>query len=132
MIGEVAARNGVRLEADDPAFAVATLCELAFEDATRRLSEEISARLRQFEEAAQVLERRTGRYLAEEVKAAAEQIKKELGKETELGRLKTLELVSQVHRAHSRTAFLRWGAIGALTCAGALALGVWIGVYVLR
>jgi hypothetical protein len=127
VIGEVAVRHGIRVEVDDPAFAVATICELLLEEKAEALSENVQQRLEEFREAAQALETRAGKLVAMEVKAAAEGIRQELRKEAEHTRLRAVDLMEQIHRAHSRAALLRWGAIGALTCAGALAIGVWIG-----
>ena len=43
LIGEVAAKNGIRLEPDDPAFALVTLNETVLQDASAALTQEIRA-----------------------------------------------------------------------------------------
>ena len=41
LIGQVAAKNGIRLEPDDPAFALVTLNEAVLQDASAALTQEI-------------------------------------------------------------------------------------------
>ncbi|MBX6329770.1 MAG: hypothetical protein IRY89_14470 [Pseudolabrys sp.] len=53
LIGEVAARNGIRIEPDDPAFALVTLNQLVLEDAVKILVREIHAATADFESAAE-------------------------------------------------------------------------------
>jgi hypothetical protein len=58
LIGEVAARNGIRVESWDPAFALVTLNELVLEEIARRLTEEVHSGIAEFTEAVQKTEAR--------------------------------------------------------------------------
>jgi urease accessory protein UreH len=64
LIGEVAARNGIRIEPDDPAFALVTLNQLVLEEAVRNLVNEIRAATSDFECAAERIQNRAGAMLA--------------------------------------------------------------------
>ena len=48
LIGHVAAKNGIRLEPDDPAFALVTLNEAVLQDASAALTQEIRQVLNEF------------------------------------------------------------------------------------
>ncbi len=64
LIGEVAARNGIRIEPDDPAFALVTLNQLVLEEAVKNLVREIRAATADFESAAERVQSRVGAMLA--------------------------------------------------------------------
>jgi hypothetical protein len=77
LIGEVSAQNGIRLEPNDPAFALVTLNQLVLEETANRLFEQVSAILAQFSEALSKGEHLAGKTLAQEVKAVAADIRNE-------------------------------------------------------
>src|SRR5438270_12812908 len=77
LIGEVAAQNGIRLEPNDPAFALVTLNQLVLEETASRLLGQISATLAQFAESLSKGEHLAGKTLAQEVKAAAIEARRE-------------------------------------------------------
>lgn len=77
LIAEVAAQNGIRLEPDDPAFALVTLNQLVLEETANRLYGHISTALAQFTESLSKGERFAGKTLAQEVKAVAIEVRKE-------------------------------------------------------
>lgn len=64
LIGEVAARNGIRIEPDDPAFALVTLNQLVLEEAVKNLVREIHAATADFESAAEIVQNRAGSMFA--------------------------------------------------------------------
>ena len=64
LIGEVAARNGIRIEPDDPAFALVTLNQLVLEEAARNLVTEIRAATADFKSAAERVQSRAGSMFA--------------------------------------------------------------------
>ncbi len=66
LIGEVAARNGIRIEPDDPAFALVTLNQLVLEETVRRLVSEIRAATTDFESAVERVQSRAGAIFARE------------------------------------------------------------------
>jgi hypothetical protein len=132
LIWEVAARDGIRVEPGDPAFALVTLNQLVLEDAVARIGEHIRVGIAEFNQAVQKTENRAGKLLAEEVKDAAAEIREELQRDIETARVSAREILYEVHRKHSRAMFLRW-ALAAVSAAGAVfASGVWAGAHFLR
>ena len=132
LIGEVAARNGIRVESWDPAFALVTLNELVLEEIARRLTEELHAGIKEFTDAVQKTEARAGKLLAQQVKEAAAELRKELQRDIEGARLRASEIVLDVHRAHRRPAVIRWGAAGLIAGVGLFGSGLWIGAHYLH
>jgi len=132
LIGEVAARNGIRVEPGDPAFALVTLNQLVLEEATRQLTEEVRSGIAEFTVAVQKTETRAGKVLAQQVKAAAAELRQELQRDIETARLRAAEMVTQVHRAHRTSALVRWGATGLICAVTLLGAGLWIGAHYLR
>ena len=132
LIGEVAARDGIRVEPGDPAFALVTLNQLVLEEAVKQIGQHIHAGIAEFTDAVHKTEDRAGRILAEEVKAAAAELRLELQRDVETARVGAKEIVSEIHRSHTRAALIRWGATGILSAAGMFGAGLWIGVHYLR
>ena len=56
LIGEVAARNGIRVEPGDPAFALVTLNQLVLEETARQLTDEVRSGIAEFTVAVQKTE----------------------------------------------------------------------------
>src|SRR5215831_11893422 len=108
LIGEVAARDGIRVEPGDPAFALVTLNQLVLEDAVKQIREHIRSGIAEFTEAVQKTESRAGKVLAEEVKEAAAQVREELHRDVEAARIRAGEILSEVHRSATRAALIRW------------------------
>src|SRR5262245_8436468 len=70
MIGEVAARHGIRLEEDDPAFVLVTLAELMLKDAQDEFAAVVRKSIGEYEEAAERVQERAGHALAVAVRYA--------------------------------------------------------------
>jgi ubiquinone biosynthesis protein UbiJ len=132
LIGEVAARNGIRVEPGDPAFALVTLNQLVLEEAARQLTEEIRSGIAEFTVAVQRTETRAGKLLAQQVKEAAAEVRQELQRDIENARLKAADMVTQVHRAHKTSALVRWGAAGLICAVALFGAGLWIGAHWLQ
>jgi len=132
LIGEVAARNGIRVEPGDPAFALVTLNELVLEEAARQLTGEVRSGIAEFTVAVQKTETRAGKILAQQVKEAAAELRRELHQDIESARLKATEIVTEVHRAHRNSALVRWGAAGLICAVALFSAGLWIGAHWLR
>jgi hypothetical protein len=49
LISEVAAQNGIRVEPDDPLFALVTINRIVLEEATQKLQDQIQARISNFD-----------------------------------------------------------------------------------
>ena len=93
LIGEVAAKNGIRLEPDDPAFALVTLNETVLQDTVGSADARDSASLQSFAESLEKTENRAGKVLAQDVKVAAAELRRELNSDIENASLKANELV---------------------------------------
>lgn len=93
MIGQVAAKNGIRLEPDDPAFALVTLNEAVLQDALASLTQDIRQVLNSFTESLAKTEHRAGKALAQDVKTAAAELRQELNSDIEKASLKANEFV---------------------------------------
>jgi hypothetical protein len=78
LIGEVAARHGVTLKPDDPAFALVTLNHLVLEQAVAGLNEHAEKIAGEFEQSLARLETRTGSFVGTEVRKAAVEIRQSL------------------------------------------------------
>ena len=131
LIGEVAARNGIRVEPGDPAFALVTLNQLVLEDAVKQIGQQIHAGIAEFTDAVHKTEDRAGRILADEVKAAAAELRLELQRDVETARVGAKEIVCEIHRRHTRAALIRRGATGILSAAAMFGAGLWIGAHYL-
>ena len=60
LISEVAAQNGIRVEPDDPLFALVTINRIVLEDAAQKLRDQIHARISEFDASYQRADRRSG------------------------------------------------------------------------
>jgi hypothetical protein len=72
IIGEVAARHGVRLDEDDPAMVMATIAEIAFHDAQAELVAAIRAETAQFVRASGEVQERAGAQFGAALRKAIE------------------------------------------------------------
>lgn len=132
LIAEVAARDGIRVEPGDPAFALVTLNQLVLEDAAEQIREHIAAGVADFNEAVHRTEMRAGKMLAEEVKEAAAELRRELEQDIEKARLEANQIVQAVHQAHTKAALVRWVVASVVAAAGIFAAGLCIGAAWLR
>jgi hypothetical protein len=132
LIGEVAARNGIRVEPGDPAFALVTLNQLVLEDAIKQIGEHIQAGIVEFSDAVQKTENRAGRLLAEQVRSAAAELRCELQRDVDGARIEAKELVGEIQSIHTRGAMIRWGTAGLVAAATLFGAGLWIGAQYLR
>ena len=129
LIGEVAARHGIKVQSWDPAFALVTLNELVLEDIARRLTEEVHSGIAEFTDAVQKTETRAGKILAQQVNEAAAELRREMQRDIEDARLRANEIVLDVHRAHRKPAVIRWGAAGLIAGLALFGSGLWFGAH---
>jgi len=129
LIAAVRARNGIRIEPDDPVFALVTINELVLEEAVRRLSDEMDRRLAIFSAGMDQTERRAGKLLAQDVKNAAGQIRAEMQKDIDAAGMKAAYLVYKVDQAHKRPAMIRWIAVGLLADMVLVGFAFYAGMY---
>ena len=125
LIGEVAAKNGVRLDANDPAFALVTLNQLVLEETVAHLIENISLVLTQFSESLGKTERRAGSMLAQDAKIAASKFEAAL----------LAQLQPQNQQAHTQSKYLRlaewkWSVLGIVSATLLFGVGFALGVFI--
>lgn len=128
LIGQVAAKNGIRLEPDDPAFALVTLNEAVLQEASAALTQDIRQALNSFMESLAKTEQRAGKALAQDVKGAAAELRRELNTDIERASLKANELVMKVSAANARPAIAKWVAVGFLAALLLFLGGVMVGL----
>jgi hypothetical protein len=104
-----------------------TINQLVLEDAAAQIREHIRAGMGDFTEAVRKTEARGGGVLAEQVKDAVAELRRELERDVEKARLEASQIVYAVHEAHTRAALVRWAAAGVIAGAGLFAAGLWIG-----
>jgi hypothetical protein len=132
LIGEVAARDGIRIEPGDPAFALVTLNQLVLEDAVKQIGEHLRSGLDEFTEAVQKTEFRAGKVLAEEVKEAAAEVREELQRDIEAARIQAREILYEIHQKHSRATLVRCVVAAGATAIAVFVSGLWAGAHLLR
>lgn len=71
LIGEVAARYGIRLDPDDPAFALVALNQLVLEDAVQQIAGRLQGIVTELESAAENIGLRAGAAVAEQIRKGA-------------------------------------------------------------
>lgn len=132
LVAEVAARDGIRIEAGDPAFALVTLNQLVLEDAAEQIRDHIRAAMADFTDAVHKTEARAGGILAEQVKDAVAELRRELERDVEKARVEASQIVYAVHQAHTKARLTRWCAAGVMAGAGLFMAGLWIGADLFR
>ncbi len=116
LIGEVAARNQIRLEEDDPAFALVTLNQLVLEQTVAELVQQVRASMAEFEQSATRLQGRLGGVLAQELKRA----------------LATAQPSHHpvLSRAAEHASTAKWLSLGAVAALGCFVFGFAVGCWV--
>ena len=69
LIGKVAAQNRIRVDEDDPIFAVTTINRLMLEEMAKEISSQFQAIMQDFDKSAKAVDERAGKLFAEEVRA---------------------------------------------------------------
>ncbi len=68
LIAKIAARHGIRIDEEDPAFYVASLNEFALDEATKTIVERIQGAGQDFEKAFERVQQRAGQFFAQQIK----------------------------------------------------------------
>jgi len=127
LIAEIAERHHMRVETDDPIFAVVTVNQRVMEDTIRQMLKVMEATLARFDASIERAENRAGRVLAQSVKESGDGIRRVVHEDIGAASVKANELVRAIHRAHSQRALGLWAGI-ALLCATVLCAGsFWLG-----
>ena len=127
LIAEIAERHHMRVETDDPIFAVVTVNQRVMEDTIRQMLKVMEATLARFDASIERAENRAGRILAQSVKESGDGIRRAVHEDIGAASVKANELVHAIHRAHSGLALWFWSGV-ALFCATVLCAGsFWLG-----
>jgi hypothetical protein len=129
--GEIAARYGIRIDENDPAFVVVTLNQHALAQGTAELMKQIDIRLKDFEAAVQRTEARAGKYLGAECRQQVTAIRSELQADILAAGARAKELVEEIHRVNTRAILIRFISVGVLCGLLLFGTGVWVGAYCL-
>src|ERR1044072_475407 len=92
---EVSALNGIRVELDDPAFALVTLNQLVLEDFITRTDERIRLGIAEFMDAVHKRETYEGKIVAADVKQSGAELREELRRDVDAARVGALEIVRE-------------------------------------
>lgn len=126
LIGEVASRYGIRLDPDDPAFALVALNELALEDAVEKLAARMKAVATDLERSAESVGLRAGIAVAEQIRAAAT---------APVAQMSEAQKASESHREPRAVTPIRsvtlWISLGAASGLLLFGLGLLVGARVL-
>lgn len=114
LIGEVAAQTGIRLDRNDPAFALVVLNRLVLERSAGRILDGIRGALSDFEKSSAALQTQAGTALAKELRQSIAAVKTEIR-----------DIVAPVRSKAVTRTHLVWLAIG---CGAVFGAGVLIGV----
>jgi hypothetical protein len=112
LIGEVAARHGVRLDEDDPALVLVTLAELALRDAREEFAVAAQRATLEFVEAAGCVQGRAGSTIAAAIREAGTEVRERIARDLNTANLVAEDLVQRVHRAHETPVRYRWVIVG--------------------
>ncbi len=132
IIGLVAEKNGIRVEKDDPVFAVATICQAYLEEAGRQIEASMRERLSEFEVAVAKVQSRAGQLVTAECNDRVASIRSELQRDIVLAGAKANEIVYRAEQANRHPVMLRWAVLGSVVSLTLLALGLWIGALYLH
>jgi len=129
--GQIAARYGIRIDENDPAFVVASLTQHALAEASSNLVERIETSLREFEAAVERTQTRAGKYLGAECREQASAIRSKLQGDILAAGTRARELVEEVQRVNTRAMLIRFISVGALSGLLLFGTGVWVGAHCL-
>ena len=130
LIGQIAARNNIRVDEDDPIFAVGTINRLMLEEAVEDLMKRIRAVIKEFEASARAVDSHAGKLFADEVRQSATAWRFQLADDIKAAGLKSAELVKKASVAHSRPSMIRWGVSGLILGLALFLCGVLVGMYI--
>jgi hypothetical protein len=127
LIGEVAARYGIRLDPDDPAFALVALNQLALEDAVEQLAVRMKGIAAELERSAESVGLRAGIAVAEQVKNLAD-----AWRDSHDGGVSNVHIDSPENvTTQARALYLKWIAVGITAGSLLFGLGLLVGARVL-
>ena len=126
LIGEVAARHGITLRSDDPAFALVTVNQLVLEQTMLDLIQRTQEMTAEFDRAGDRLQERAGKVLAGELRKAGAEIRLALRQDIAAA-MRSRQSAARLQQVVSRSVvhcLLSLGMIGGLAL---LIIGIVIG-----
>jgi CHASE3 domain sensor protein len=132
LVQVIAERHSIRVDKDDPLFAVGTICEAYIDEAGRRFDELVKNRIAELEAAAGRIEKRTGQLVAQEFNDYLSAVRNSLQTDITLAGAKANEIIYRIEQANGYPVIVRWSAVGTVLSLLMFAIGMWVGVYVQR
>ena len=127
LVGLIADRHGMKVQSDDPLFAVGTICEAYIDEAGRRFDELVKNRIAELEAAAGRIEKRAGQLVAQEFNDHLAAVRNSLQTDITLAGAKANEIIYRIEQANGYPVMVRWTAIGIVLTVVMFAFGVVIG-----
>lgn len=126
LIGEVAARHGITLRPDDPAFALVTVNQLVLEQTMAELIGRTQQMTNEFDQAAARLQARAGSVLAAEVRKAGAEIRQALRQDIAAG-IQPRQSAEEIQRAQSGALSYWWLSAGLIAALALFVIGILVG-----
>jgi hypothetical protein len=127
LVRVIADRHGMKVQKDDPLFAVGIICEAYIDEAGRRFDELVKNRIGEFEAATGRIEKRMGQLVAQEFNDHLSAVRNSLQTDITLAGAKANEIIYRVEQANGYPVMVRWTAIGVALAVLMFAFGVVIG-----
>jgi len=126
LIAEVAARNRIRIEPNDPLFAVVTLNQLVLEETMAGLLARVEATLKAFEASIREAEDHGGTVLGERLKECFAEAQRIIESQARSAWLRAETPVAKLHRTRTRIALVAGIAFALTSIVTAFCCGVWV------
>ena len=126
LIGEVAARHGITLRSDDPAFALVTVNQLVLEQAMLDLIQRTQEMTAEFDRAGDRLQERAGRVLAGELRKAGAEIRFALRQDIAAA-MRSRQSAARRQQVVSPSMVYCWLSLGMIGGLALLIIGIVIG-----
>jgi hypothetical protein len=127
LIGEVAARHGITLRPDDPAFALVTVNQLVLEQTMMELIGRTQQMTNEFDQAAARLQGRAGSVLAAEVRKAGAEIRQALRQDITSAGVRSRQSAEAIPRAQSGPVSYWWLSAGLIAALALFVIGILVG-----
>ncbi len=129
LIGQVAARNSVRVDEDDPIFAVSTINRLMLEETVEQMASRFRGIVQEFETSARSVDDRAGRFFANEVRRSAMAWRDQINDDVKAAGMQSEKFVKAVARSYSRPQMIIWGILGVASGLILFGCGIAVGMH---
>jgi len=126
LIAEVAARHGIRIDREDPAFCVVTLSELMLQDAGRTVADDVRLAASEFTRTAENVQIRSGTIVAQQINETLTAARQTLRQEIRAATAEATEKLTKLHQTNMRFVAY-WIATGIVVALGLFIGGVFVG-----